>query len=165
MQLEIRFPVVGQRFRLESNGPGGVAIVRLADQVTVGAVTLEYDDTTLTIRSLCIEPPYRSYGAGSEAAGILLMAAEAAGVATIRAWAHPKLGLSAYFWGRMGLRPLHGEGPEGGIWYERLVRAGDGARLQAVRHPDLRAFLEVTGVAGYEHAPEMVGGSEDDGVR
>lgn len=118
----ISFPISGVRFRLEHAGPDRVTVVRLADELPVGAFELEPADQTLTIRSLCIEPAHRSYGAGSEAAQLLVAAAEAAGFLTIRAWAHPNLGLSAYFWGRMGLRPLHGEGPEGGIWYERVVR-------------------------------------------
>ena len=118
---QIAFPLGGSRFRLERGERGNVSVIRLADGVTVGAFVLEIDNETLTIRSLCIEVPHRSYGAGSEAARLLVVAAESAGFSRIRAWAHPGLGLSAYFWGRMGLRPLHGEGPEGGIWYERVV--------------------------------------------
>ncbi|MEO6399061.1 MAG: GNAT family N-acetyltransferase [Tepidiformaceae bacterium] len=119
--------VQGERFRLESGDSGKLAVIRLQDQVVVGACTIEFRQGTLTVRSLCIEPPYRSYGAGTEAAGLLITVAEAAGVSLIRAWAHPNLGLSAYFWGRMGLRPRHGEGPEGGIWYERVTGAGSSA--------------------------------------
>lgn len=117
----IPFPLSGARFGLESVDLGRVSVIRLTDGVTVGAFALESDHETLTIRSLCIEAPHRSYGAGSEAAQLLVAAAESAGFSCIRSWAHPKLGLSAYFWGRMGLRPLHGPGPEGGIWYERRV--------------------------------------------
>ena len=118
---QIAFPLGGSRFRLEQGERGNVSVIRLADEAPVGTFGLEFDGGTLTVRSLCIGAPHRSYGAGSEAAQLLVAAAEAAGYFTIRAWAHPNLGLSAYFWGRMGLRPLHGEGPEGGIWYERVV--------------------------------------------
>lgn len=118
----IEFSVEGPRVRLESEEAGRVAVIRLADEVVVGAFALDLEGKTLTIQSLCIGLPHRSYGAGSEAAQLLIAAAEAAGYSCIRAGAHPSLGLSAYFWGRMGLRPLHGPGPEGGIWYER--RAG-----------------------------------------
>jgi len=117
----LAFPLCGSRFRLESEEAGRVSVIRLADEVVVGAFALDFDGKTLTIQSLCIEFPHRSYGAGSEAAQLLVAAAEVAGYSCIRAWAHPTLGLSAYFWGRMGLRPLHGPGPEGGIWYERRV--------------------------------------------
>jgi hypothetical protein len=37
-------------------------------------------------------------------------------------WAPPDLGLAVYFWSRMGLRPLNGPGPDGGIWFERVLR-------------------------------------------
>ena len=117
---QLEFPLSGFRFRLERKA-GGASVIRRTDQLLVGTFSLEVESETLTVRSLCIEPAYRSYGAGSEAAQLLVTAAGAAGFARIRAWAHPQLGLSAYFWGRMGLRPLHGEGPEGGIWYERLA--------------------------------------------
>ncbi|MEP6871225.1 MAG: GNAT family N-acetyltransferase [Anaerolineaceae bacterium] len=118
---QIAFPLGGSRFRLEQVELGSISVIRVVDQTAVGMFALEFDEATLTIRSLCIDAAHRGYGAGSEAAQLLVAAAEAAGYFTIRAWAHPNLGLSAYFWGRMGLCPLHGEGPEGGIWYERMV--------------------------------------------
>ena len=49
----------------------------------------------------------------------LFLAAAAPAYAEIKAWAPPDLGLAVYFWVRMGLSPLHGEGPDGGIWFER----------------------------------------------
>ena len=125
----LALPVQGERFRLDPGDPGKLAVIRSKDQVTVGAFEIEFREGTLTIRSLCIDPPHRSYGAGTEAARLLITAAEAAGVSLVRAWAHPNLGLSAYFWGRMGLRPRHGEGPEGGIWYERRTIPGPGTPL------------------------------------
>lgn len=118
----LALPAEGERYRLQPGSPEtAVDVVRLADGVTVGRFELEITRTDITIQSLCIDEPYRSYGAGSESARLLVQAAESAGFQRIRAWAHPRLGLSAYFWGRMGLRPLHGPGPQGGIWYEREV--------------------------------------------
>jgi hypothetical protein len=73
-----------------------------------------------------VEPAARGYGLGSEAAGLLRDAAARAGFATLRARSHPDLGLSVYFWTRMGLHPLVGPGPEGGIWFERELGATGG---------------------------------------
>lgn len=118
----LALPIEGERFGLQ---PGSseisVDVVRLVDAATVGRFELEITPTGITIQSLCIDEAHRSYGAGSEAARLLVNAAAAAGFQRVRAWAHPQLGLSAYFWGRMGLCPLHGPGPKGGIWYERVL--------------------------------------------
>ena len=125
----LHLPVRGDRFRLDRGQDAGtVNVVRVSDEFAVGRFEIKAEGGSLTIQSLCIDETRRGYGAGSEAARLLLQAAEAAGFAMVRAWAHPDLGLSAYFWGRMGLRPLHGPGPEGGIWYERSLK------LQPVRH-------------------------------
>lgn len=119
-EMGLVLPAQGERFRLEAGGANlEVVVIRLADGLKVGRFGLEVDGETITVRALCIDEAHRSYGAGSEAALLLVRAAAGGGFRCIRAWAHPKLGLSAYFWGRMGLRPLHGPGPEGGIWYER----------------------------------------------
>lgn len=116
-------PRVGGRFRLEAGpGPGGpVLVVSLEDGQVAGTIGLEEGEgpSALLIRSLCIEEGRRSYGAGSEAARLLLRAAFASNFRTVRAWAPGGRGLALYFWVRMGLRPLHGEGPDGGIWLER----------------------------------------------
>ena len=113
-------PVEGDRFRLEAGSTTSeVLVVRREDGLTVGSFDVAMSGVDLTILALCIQEAHRGYGAGSEAANMLVAVADAAGIQRIRAWAHPQLGLSAYFWGRMGLRPLHGPGPEGGIWYER----------------------------------------------
>lgn len=121
------FPLEGDRFRLEPDQHRDrqgaavmVAIIRLRDQAIVGGIALSHDSPTgtLTIERLCVDEPQRGYGAGSEAAALLLAAAESS-FEHVRAWAPPRLGLAVYFWVRMGLRPLHGEGPEGGIWFER----------------------------------------------
>lgn len=117
------FPLQGERVRLEASAAGGAtSIVRLSDGAAVGTLSLETNAARLTIQSLCIDSPARSYGCGSEAAWLLVRAAEASGYELLRAWAPPTLGLAVYFWFRMGFHPLHGEGPEGGIWLERQLR-------------------------------------------
>ena len=115
---DLEMPVVGDRFRLERRDHA-VHIVRLADGVDVGALEVESAGEGLFVRSLCIEKEHRSYGAGSEAARLFNQSCTASGVAVVRAWAAPDLGLSVYFWIRMGFQPVHGEGPGGGIWFER----------------------------------------------
>lgn len=109
----------GTRFELVPVGPTGLAVVRIADGQRVGMVEVEPAGGGLTIQRLCIDDTHRGYGAGSEAAWLLVGAAREAGYRRLRAWAHPSLGLSVYFWIRMGFSPRHGEGPEGGIWFER----------------------------------------------
>ena len=114
------FPDVidGERFDLRRAG-SGFDVLRKRDAERVGSIALESGVDCLTIRSLCIDEAHRSYGAGSEAARLFTATCDAAGVPLLRAWAHPNLGLSVYFWIRMGFSPLHGEGPEGGMWFER----------------------------------------------
>lgn len=114
----LALPVEGQRFRLERS-ENGLSVVRLADQALVGRIDLEEIPGGMLVRALCIEDAHRSYGAGSEAARLFNRACDEAHVPLVRSWAPPDRGLSVYFWIRMGYRPLHGEGPEGGIWFER----------------------------------------------
>lgn len=114
--------VRGDRFELTAVDQGTLAVRRTADGVQVGTIEVEVEAGRLTVRRLCIDEPHRSYGAGSEAAWLLVRAAETAGFAGLRAWAHPSLGLSVYFWIRMGFSPRHGEGPKGGIWFERSLK-------------------------------------------
>ncbi len=115
------FPLEGPRVRIEPPADdGSSAIVRMSDGETVGHLVLKRDGTQLTVRELCIDDPHRSYGCGSEAGWLTVRAAEASSVyRLLRAWAPPDLGLAVYFWYRMGFYPLHGEGPDGGIWLER----------------------------------------------
>lgn len=116
--MNLGLPVEGERFRLDASADG-IDVVRRADGQTVGTIALESTGDEFIVRSLCIDPGARSYGAGSEAALLLNQAFDAAGARRVRAPAAPDLGLSVYFWIRMGYRPLHGEGPDGGIWFER----------------------------------------------
>jgi hypothetical protein len=115
---DLPLPLEGERFRLERSDDA-VAVVRRSDAVVVGRIEIEDIPEGLYLRSLCIEEAHRSYGAGSEAARLFNEVCAAAEVPLIRTWAPPDRGLSVYFWIRMGYRPLHGEGPEGGIWFER----------------------------------------------
>ncbi|MGI8926998.1 MAG: GNAT family N-acetyltransferase [Tepidiformaceae bacterium] len=117
-------PREGARVRLQAGTGPTVNVVRLADEVVVGSAHISVSRGSLTIERLCIEEPFRGYGCGSEAVRLLLEAASGR-YRRVRAWAPPGLGLAVYFWSRMGLRPLFGDGPEGGIWFERdLGRPG-----------------------------------------
>lgn len=122
--LATAFAATGERVRLVPEDGPTLAVERLADGVRVGRLTLAAVGETLEVRCLVIDDARRGYGAGSEAANLLVRSAEGAGWRHIRAWAHPSLGLSVYFWMRMGFRPLHGAGPEGGIWFERGAPGG-----------------------------------------
>lgn len=101
---------------------GWFTIVRTADGAAAGRIEVEAQAGVLFVRALVVAPELRGYGLGSEAARLVREAAEAAGCAGLRAWAPPDLGLAVYFWSRMGLRPLHGPGPDGGIGMERRLR-------------------------------------------
>ncbi len=109
----------GERVNLVAEDDRTLGIIRITDGIRVGEVAVSGGADSLTIEHLCIDTEHRSYGAGSETARLLVAGAHAAGVVRIRSWAHPNLGLSVYFWSRMGFSPRHGEGPEGGIWFER----------------------------------------------
>ncbi|MFN0146459.1 MAG: GNAT family N-acetyltransferase [Dehalococcoidia bacterium] len=87
----------------------------------LGHLALEDDGETLFIRELCIDAGARGLGAGSECVRLLRDYAEAGQWRVLRAWAPPDIGLAVYFWSRMGLRPMFGEGPGGGIWFERRL--------------------------------------------
>jgi ribosomal protein S18 acetylase RimI-like enzyme len=119
-QLEAR----GERVHLVPGGADRLAILRASTGEALGRVEVRggLAPGELLIWELCIEREHRGYGAGSEAARLLAGAAKAAGWTSLRARAHPEYGLSVYFWIRMGFRPLHGEGPEGGIWFVREFR-------------------------------------------
>lgn len=116
------YPLTGERARVEAPGPDGTSVItRVADCTPAGRLCLEEQDGALFIRALEINPAMRGFGLGSDAARLVRDAAAAAGWPAIRAWAPPDLGLAAYYWSRMGLRPLHGPGPDGGIWFERVL--------------------------------------------
>lgn len=113
-------PLEGQRVRIEATDGREAVIVRRETGERIGSLRVELADGVLVIQSLEIEPALRGYGLGSEAAGLVREAAER-DLRTLRAFAPGDNGLAVYFWIRMGLRPLPGEGPEGGLWFERRV--------------------------------------------
>ncbi len=119
--MNLRLPLTGERVSLADAGDGRVAVTRLRDGKDIGFARLEEQGRELVVRALCLDEAQRSFGCGSEAGHLLVDGAERAGFERMRAWAPPDLGLAVYFWIRMGFRPLHGEGPEGGIWFERRV--------------------------------------------
>ncbi len=110
----------GPRVRLEADGTGNYRILRMLDGTALGRITLEESGNALFVRAICIDAPHRGFGAGTGAATLLREAAEAAGTwRYLRAWAPPDTGLAVYFWSRMGLRPIPGDGPNGGLLLER----------------------------------------------
>lgn len=119
----IELPAHGARVTLVSadGNLGHGDVRRCLDDLPIGSFQFEAHGPTLFVQRLCIDADYRGYGAGTEAAHLLTDAASHAGFAAIRAWAPPDIGLAVYFWFRMGLRPLHGPGPNGGILLERLL--------------------------------------------
>lgn len=119
MAVTMTLPATGDRFRLEAAAePGRITIMRIENGELVGCAVVEWDGDAAHIASLVVEEPHRRYGAGSEAAALLIDALVAGGAKRVTAWAPPDIGLAAYFWYRMGLHALHGPGPGGGILYE-----------------------------------------------
>ena len=115
------FPTSGPRVRLELGEGASGRLVRVSDGTACGTFTLESTASTLAVQSLCVDESLRGYGLGSEAGGLLRGIAELGPWQLLRAWAPPDRGLAVYFWIRMGLHPLAGEGPNGGLWFEREV--------------------------------------------
>lgn len=124
-RLVASLPWEGERTLIaleEAEADGGrVALSITRDQARLGRIEIEAQDQQLIAWSLVVETEFRGYGAGSESAHRLRDEAQAAGFEILRAVAAPDLGLSVYFWTRMGLHPLHGEGPGGGLWFERRL--------------------------------------------
>ncbi len=118
-------PIFGDRHDLVLTTVDGdwveCAIVRRESGEAVGSLAMEDQGASLFVGHLWVAPAMRGYGAGSECAWLLRRMAAGSGVQRVQAWAHPGLGLSVYFLIRMGFRPLHGEGPNGGIGYRWVV--------------------------------------------
>lgn len=114
---------------VSDDGSFELAIIRLESGEAVGTVALAPRSVgVIEVMHLWVAPAFRGYGAGSEAARLMVAAAADAGFKAIHAWAHPGLGLSVYFWMRMGLHPQHGEGPGAGLRFTRelgLSRAAE----------------------------------------
>jgi hypothetical protein len=112
--------LAGPRVCLEASGEGNYVVRRSADGAELGQVTLEDTGDALFIRGLCIGEAHRGYGAGSGAAALVREAwAADARWHVLRAFAPAGAGLAVYYWMRMGLSPVPGEGPEGGLIFER----------------------------------------------
>ena len=93
---------------------------RRGKREVIGEAVVDLSGTAPVIERLCIREEARGYGAGSGAARALLLAL-ARRYPLARTWAPPDRGLAVYFWVRMGFRPLAGEGPEGGLWFEQTL--------------------------------------------
>ncbi len=93
----------------------------------IGEVAIDLSGEVPFIERLCIDEEARGYGAGSGAATALLRSL-ARRYAVVRTWAPPDRGLAVYFWVRMGFRPVHGEGPDGGLWFEQVLRTSRSRR-------------------------------------
>jgi len=87
----------------------------------VGEAVVDLSGEIPFIERLCIEEEARGYGAGSGAATALLRALGRRHP-IVRTWAPPDRGLAVYFWVRMGFRPRHGEGPDGGLLFEQVLQ-------------------------------------------
>ena len=112
--------IEGPRVRLEVQSDGEYAVVRVRDGTAIGSLRLAERDGAVYVESLCIDKEHRGYGAGTGAATSLREAVAVAGHwRALQAWAPPEAGLAVYFWLRMGLRPVAGEGPSGGLLLER----------------------------------------------
>lgn len=123
-------PIVGERVAIEASETlNRASLRRLTDNLVVGyAAFVPERSTLLHIASLQVDEAHRGYGVGSEAARLIVDAAFAAGFSRVTAWAPPARGLATYFWYRMGMRALHGEGPNGGLLFERTGSMQDVAQ-------------------------------------
>lgn len=110
----------GRRIRLVASDEA-YAIVGRDTGETIGRLEIESAGNVLFVKALCVEDGHRGFGAGSETARLLRDAAVAGSWQTLRAWAPPDRGLAVYFWFRMGLHPVPGDGPNGGLLLERRV--------------------------------------------
>ncbi|MYD28821.1 MAG: hypothetical protein F4X03_07915 [Dehalococcoidia bacterium] len=107
--------------KAEGEGVVRYEVRRRGQRDVVGEVSVDLAGDVPFIERLCIDEEARGYGAGSGAATALLKALRRR-YPVVRTWAPPDRGLAVYFWVRMGFRPLHGEGPDGGLWFEQVLR-------------------------------------------
>ncbi len=113
--------------RVEEGGATRYEVRRRGRRGVIGEVAVDLSGETPFIERLCIDEEARGYGAGSGAATALLRTL-ARRYDVVRAWAPPDRGLAVYFWVRMGFRPVPGEGPDGGLWFEQVLRSRKGRR-------------------------------------
>ena len=107
--------------RVESGDVARYEVRRRGKREVVGEVAVDLTGEAPFISRLCIEEGARGYGAGSGTATALLRSL-ASRYPVVRTWAPPDRGLAVYFWVRMGFRPVHGEGPDGGLWFEQTLK-------------------------------------------
>lgn len=114
----LELPIAAGRVELRATDEDGTLdVIRGGNRV--GTIAAHVEDGALVVRVLEIDAAFRGYGLGSEAARALVRAAATHGFERVRALAPPDRGLAVYFWFRMGLRPLPGGEPGGGLWLER----------------------------------------------
>ena len=118
--------------RVEGEGAVRYEVRRKGKRDVVGEVAIDLSGEVPFIERLCIDEEARGYGAGSGAATALLKSL-ARRYAVVRTWAPPDRGLAVYFWVRMGFRPVHGEGPDGGLWFEQALRPSRSRRRAGQR--------------------------------
>ena len=107
--------------RVEGEGVTRYQVRRRGRREVIGEVAVDLSGEAPCIERLCIDEGARGYGAGSGAATVLLRSL-ARRYPVVRTWAPPDRGLAVYFWVRMGFRPVGGEGPNGGLWFEQVLR-------------------------------------------
>lgn len=115
--------ITGDRVSLRRVEDGDVVryeVRRRGRRGAVGEVAVDVSGDLPFIERLCIDEEARGYGAGSETATALVRALGRRYPA-VRTWAPPDRGLAVYFWVRMGFRPVAGEGPDGGLWFEQAL--------------------------------------------
>lgn len=113
--------------RAEEGNVTRYEVRRRGKREAVGEVAVDLSGEVPFIERLCIDEEARGYGAGSGTATALLRTL-ARRYPAVRTWAPPDRGLAVYFWVRMGFRPVPGEGPNGGLWFEQELRRPRGRR-------------------------------------
>ena len=116
--------IAGERVtlrRAEGDAPVRYEVRWRGKREVIGEVAVDLSGEGPFISRLCIDEGARGYGAGSGAATALL-GSLAHRYTVVRTWAPPDRGLAVYFWVRMGFRPVAGEGPDGGLWFEQTLR-------------------------------------------
>ena len=112
--------------RIENEGVTRYEVRRRGKREVIGEVAIDLSGEVPFIERLCIDEGARGYGAGSGTATALLRSLGRR-YPVVRTWAPPDRGLAVYFWVRMGFRPVGGAGPNGGLWFEQVLR---GARTR-----------------------------------
>ena len=112
----------GTRVSLKGEGRRAEIIDNETGNVIGRVVAAVGPGDLVEIESLSIDERHRGRGAGSEAFRLLLSSLEGGRWRTLRACAPAGMGLAAYFWMRMGFRPLFGAREEQRLVFERRLR-------------------------------------------